>query len=64
MALAFDRTPAAHSRCCSTCAEFLGNQFGMDDEVCGIVMSTRYKDDILSIWNKSGNDKDVHNRLR
>lgn len=33
------------------------------DEVCGAVVSIRYSEDIVSIWNKT-NDRDITDRLR
>lgn len=34
------------------------------DEICGIILSVRYNEDILSIWNRNGHDEGVRNRLR
>ena len=47
----------------------LGEQFMVGEEICGAVVSVRYQEDILSIWNKSANDtglcsKFVNNRLK
>lgn len=44
----------------------IGGQFpGVPDgEVCGAVVSIRYSEDIVSVWNRSANDRDVTERLR
>ena len=31
----------------------LGEQFMVGEEVCGAVVSIRFQEDILSIWNRS-----------
>ena len=33
-------------------------------EVCGAVVSIRYNEDIVSVWNKTANDREVVDRLR
>ena len=43
----------------------LGQQFpAPDGEVCGAVISIRYSEDIISIWNKTSSDRDTTDRLR
>lgn len=44
----------------------IGSQFmGIPDgEVCGVVVSIRYSEDIVSVWNKTANDRDITDRLR
>jgi len=44
----------------------IGSQFtGIPDgEVCGAVVSIRYAEDIVSIWNKTANDREITERLR
>jgi translation initiation factor 4E len=42
----------------------LGEQFMVGEEICGAVVSIRYQEDILSIWNRSGSDTGVTNRIR
>jgi len=42
----------------------LGEQFMVGEEICGSVVSIRYQEDILSIWNRSANDTGVTNRIR
>ena len=44
----------------------IGGQFlGVPDgEVCGVVISIRYSEDILGIWNKTSTDRDITERLR
>ena len=48
------------------CFALIGGQFqGVPDgEVCGAVLSVRYSEDILGIWNKSANDREIVERLR
>jgi len=42
----------------------LGEQFMVGEEICGSVISIRYQEDILSIWNRTANDLGVTNRIR
>lgn len=42
----------------------LGEQFMVGEEICGAVVSVRYQEDILSIWNRTANDTAVTNRIR
>jgi len=44
----------------------IGGQFpGIPDgEICGAVVSIRYSEDILGIWNRTANDRDIVERLR
>jgi len=44
----------------------IGGQFpGIPDgEICGLVISIRYSEDILGVWNKSANDREGVERLR
>ena len=34
------------------------------DEICGAVVSIRYQEDIISVWNRTANDTMVTNRIR
>ena len=45
---------------------FIGAQFpGVPDgEICGLVVSIRYSEDILGIWNKTSTDKEIVDRIR
>mmetsp|Transcript_19389 Transcript_19389/g.42155 ORF Transcript_19389/g.42155 Transcript_19389/m.42155 type:complete len:257 (-) Transcript_19389:124-894(-) len=44
----------------------IGGQFpGVPDgEICGLVISIRYSEDILGIWNRTASDRDMVDRLR
>ena len=42
----------------------LGEQFMVGEEVCGAVVSIRFQEDILSIWNRSACDQGVTSRIR
>lgn len=42
----------------------LGEQFMVGDEICGAVISLRYQEDILSLWNRSSNDTHTTTRIR
>lgn len=42
----------------------LGEQFMVGEEVCGAVVSVRFQEDILSIWNRSACDQGVTSRIR
>ena len=45
---------------------FIGGQFtGVpDDEICGLVISIRYSEDILGVWNKTSSERIIIERLR
>lgn len=44
----------------------IGGQFpGIPDgEICGAVVSIRYSEDIVSVWNRTASDRDITERLR
>jgi len=42
----------------------LGEQFMVGEEICGAVVSIRFQEDIISIWNRSAGDQAVTNRIR
>jgi len=42
----------------------LGEQFMVGEEVCGAVVSVRFNEDILSIWNRTASDTAITNRIR
>jgi len=47
----------------------VGGQFDIPtDEICGVVISTRYNQDVLSLWNKHGDatesKRKIHDTLR
>jgi len=42
----------------------LGEQFMVGDEICGAVVSIRFQEDIISIWNRSSSDQQVTSRIR
>ena len=42
----------------------LGGQFRVGDEICGCVLSVRYQEDILSIWNRSADSRRVCFQIR
>lgn len=35
----------------------IGGQFEVGDEICGIVISIRYQEDIISVWNRHATNK-------
>ena len=41
----------------------IGEQFGPDDGICGAVVSIRYHEDIISIWNSDALDTAAKNRI-
>lgn len=41
-----------------------GELDGEGEEVCGVVLSVRYHEDILSVWNRRADDGDKKERLR
>ncbi|XP_074657983.1 eukaryotic translation initiation factor 4E type 2-like [Tubulanus polymorphus] len=42
----------------------LGEQFMVGEEICGAVISIRYQEDILSLWNKTAYDHQTTSRIR
>ena len=42
----------------------LGEQFMVGEEICGAVVSIRFQEDIISVWNRTANDNLVTNRIR
>jgi len=42
----------------------LGEQFMVGEEICGVVVSVRFNEDILSIWNRTASDTAITNRIR
>ena len=42
----------------------LGEQFMVGEEICGAVVSVRFQEDIISIWNRTASDTAVTNRIR
>lgn len=49
-----------------TILALIGGQFtGVPDgEICGAVVSIRYSEDILGIWNRTSSDRDITERIR
>lgn len=42
----------------------LGEQFMVGEEICGAVVSIRFQEDIISVWNKTASDKATTIRIR
>lgn len=42
----------------------LGEQFMVGEEICGAVISIRFQEDIISIWNKMASDASTTSRIR
>lgn len=42
----------------------LGEQFMVGEEICGAVISIRYQEDIISVWNKTSSDQATTIRIR
>eukprot|EP01097_Dermamoeba_algensis_P001080 TRINITY_DN1409_c0_g1_i1.p1 TRINITY_DN1409_c0_g1~~TRINITY_DN1409_c0_g1_i1.p1 ORF type:complete len:202 (-),score=29.04 TRINITY_DN1409_c0_g1_i1:129-734(-) len=42
----------------------VGEQFEVGDEICGAVVSIRYSEDIISIWNRSATDTVATQRIK
>ena len=45
-------------------AAFVGDQFGLGEEICGLVVSTKFKEDTFSVWNRNAEDKECNERIR
>ena len=39
-------------------------QFDVGDEICGAVVSIRYHEDIIALWNKTASNADVTGKIR
>ncbi|XP_031333655.1 eukaryotic translation initiation factor 4E type 2 isoform X1 [Photinus pyralis] len=46
------------------CMAMLGEQFVTGNEICGVVVSIRYQEDQLSIWNRTASDQATTARIR
>jgi len=42
----------------------LGEQFMVGSEICGAVVSIRYQEDIISVWNRNASDQATTSRIR
>lgn len=42
----------------------LGEQFMVGEEICGVVVSIRFQEDIISVWNKTACDQATTARIR
>ena len=42
----------------------IGEQFPYGDEICGVVVSVRYLEDIISVWSKNADNKDAKYAIR
>ncbi|UXI20247.1 hypothetical protein NH340_JMT06190 [Sarcoptes scabiei] len=42
---------------------YIGEQFKIDDEICGVVISCRYQD-YLSVWNRNGQDSESIQKIK
>jgi hypothetical protein len=41
----------------------LGEQFNVGEEICGIVISIRFQEDIISVWNRSADNDEAKLRI-
>jgi translation initiation factor 4E len=42
----------------------ISEQFNVGDEICGLVVSVRHSEDILSIWNRTSTDTETNLKIR
>jgi len=42
----------------------LGEQFYVGDDICGAVVSVRFQEDIISVWNRSANNMKLTSRIK
>ena len=42
----------------------IGEQFDVGAEICGAVISIRTNEDIISIWNKTADNKEAVDKIR
>jgi len=41
----------------------IGEQFDVGEELCGVVISIRFQEDIISVWNRSSTDQQMKQRI-
>lgn len=46
------------------CCAIVGEQFGVGDEICGAVLSVRFQEDIISIWNRTASNHEANEKIR
>lgn len=46
------------------CMAMLGEQFMAGNEICGVVVSTRYQEYLLSVWHRNSSDQAMIARIR
>ncbi|KAI8330743.1 translation initiation factor eIF 4e-like domain-containing protein [Chlamydoabsidia padenii] len=42
----------------------IGDQFDVQDEICGVVLSIRNSEDIISVWNKTSSNGRINLKIR
>eukprot|EP01121_Diplochlamys_sp_Union-15-3_P003599 TRINITY_DN1353_c0_g1_i2.p1 TRINITY_DN1353_c0_g1~~TRINITY_DN1353_c0_g1_i2.p1 ORF type:complete len:201 (+),score=31.48 TRINITY_DN1353_c0_g1_i2:96-698(+) len=42
----------------------IGEQFGVGDEICGVVVSVRYKEDLISVWNRNADNLEARTTIQ
>jgi len=42
----------------------IGDQFQVGDEICGVVCSIRYGEDILSVWNRNPDNSQANLKIK
>ena len=42
----------------------IGEQFDVGNEICGAVISVRYNEDIISLWNRNADNNEACHRIR
>lgn len=42
----------------------IGEQFDVEDEICGAVLSIRSSEDIISVWNKTSSNGRINLKIR
>jgi len=43
---------------------FIGEQFMVGDDICGIVVACRFYEDYICVWNRSGSDNEIKLKIR
>lgn len=42
----------------------VGDSFGLGEEVCGLVLSMKGSEDMVSVWNRNAEDRDAVARIK
>ncbi|EGC30825.1 hypothetical protein DICPUDRAFT_99410 [Dictyostelium purpureum] len=53
----------SHNLALKTILALIGEQLDYSHDICGFVLSVRSNRHVISVWNKSGDDKEIHEKI-